>query len=178
MNDNLQIEAKQVRLRLTGEKEILDAARQRGSLKKKKDGSEEYRVLFDSVEFVFSIDKKGNRNTVTVGESVARALRSDSRVVVGNDMTGEFVPLIESTAIYSVTQGLPENVCQFCGHDAEDQKDLARHMRDDCAKIRELTARDEPPALDEPPETAMQERVRNFRSTKVPVHENSPAGVR
>jgi hypothetical protein len=90
-------------------------------------------IQFDAYEFVF---REGE--TITVGATVARALRRNSIICVGSDkLNGPLVPFIEFAEEYELgapvaateaAQPKPATACPICGEDQETFPALARHL--------------------------------------------------
>ena len=125
------IETEQVRLRLTEDKEVLDALRSKGRLKRNPSHPrkrEELVIQFDAKPFHFAAGE-----AVIVGRRVANGLRRDSAVIIGDPLTGEVKTAVEEIGSYDMTQGYEEQRravtdCPVCTEKFETVADLGKHL--------------------------------------------------
>ena len=126
----MAFETNQVRLKLKTDKAILQSLRRRKSLKKDEQG-EKLILQFNGTEFTF---RPGH--TVTVGESVGRALLRSSHVIVGeDDLTGAYEPALEVIKSFRVDEVPEEEArsktqCPVCGTETYSLARLAAHIND------------------------------------------------
>jgi len=119
----MSLELEQVRVTLTKDPEILSMLRTRKQLKKDKDG-EYYPIVFNSAELRF----RPNRPMV-VGKSVAESLVRSSYVILGEDLTGDMTPVIESLDGYNLNKFIEErSSCEYCSEDFPTARALSHHL--------------------------------------------------
>lgn len=148
------IESTQVRLRLvspnkeifnseTGEtvsgKDILTQMKKNNVWKNDQKGKYAP-IQFDSLEFQF---REGE--TITVSETVAKALIRGAVLTVGSDkLNGPMVPYIEIAETYELgaptKEERPKTACPICGVDQKTFPALTRHMGQERKKHPELFA--------------------------------------
>lgn len=132
---HLSVETEQVRLRLTEDQETLDALRQRRRMKPnphakgRMKGVEELVIMFDGKPFHFAPGV-----VIVCGRRTANALRRDSAVIIGDDLTGEMVAAIEEIGKYDMSAGYQEHrstatTCPVCYKDQETLQKLAKHLQ-------------------------------------------------
>lgn len=140
----------QVKLALSKEAEVLSALERKNALRKSADGTRTLELLFDSRPFTFHIYPGGERNIIPVPSNVASALRSDSRVLVGDALSGQFRSALTVMGKYNQSEGDPElriskTQCQYCRTECEDPRALARHLLAECqspeARVPSVLAR-------------------------------------
>jgi hypothetical protein len=138
----MNIEQQQIRIKLTENPVVLDALKRRNGLRKI-NGKDTFVILFDSKELTFEVGG-GPR---AFGESTAKALIRSSVVCLGNadkdpkkcdDMIAEMVPALVEAGRFDIARELPENKCQFCGHEADSKADLATHVSSECPEVLKL----------------------------------------
>lgn len=122
------IEAEQVRLRLTNSKELLKELKRHKALKTDAQG-DKLVLQFDGQMFVF---RPGI--VVTVGARIAKALLRASSVVVGDDLTGEIKPTLETAGRFQLGEEAPEEsnrvtICPVCKKDCYNLVRLAKHIQ-------------------------------------------------
>jgi hypothetical protein len=127
----------QVKLALSKEPEILAALERKHSLQTDKDGTRTLELLFDSRPFTFRLYKSGERNVIPVPATVANALRSDSRVLIGDPLSGQFRSALTVLGRYNQAEGDPDlrltkTSCPFCRTECNDPRALSRHLMVDC----------------------------------------------
>lgn len=123
----MSLETQQVKLRLTNDKEVLKALKKKRALKTDERG-EKFVVQFDSKSFEFRPGR-----TITVGKIVANGLRRSSSVIIGDDLTGDIMPVLEVVDTYSLGEedaGRNPNICPVdgCGVDCKSLIGLSRHL--------------------------------------------------
>lgn len=119
----MNLEMEQVRVTLTKDPEILAMLRTRKQMRKDKDG-EYYPIVFNSSEIRF----RPNRPLV-VGKSVAESLIRSSFVIIGEDLTGDMTPVIESLDGYNLDKFIEERAaCEYCKEDFPTARALSHHM--------------------------------------------------
>ena len=132
----MDVEMEQVKLRLTTNDEVLATLRTNKAFQRGKDGQEIFVRQFDSRMFEFVPGR-----ILTVGATIARGLIQSSRVIVGNHLTGAWVPAIEKVSSFQASFGEPDEnrsstACAFCGTEfktpdlslAEAVRKLGHHM--------------------------------------------------
>lgn len=124
----MHIESEQVRLRLSGDKDVLEALRKRRRMDKDEKG-QKLILQFDSRAFEFRPGR-----AITVNKTVADALIRSSAIIVGDDLTGEIRPALERLEIYRIgdeeSGGARKSAttCSVCGTDCLSLPALAKHL--------------------------------------------------
>jgi hypothetical protein len=132
------LDNEQVKCTLTDDKEVLDALRRKKTLlPDKHNGGELYELQFDSVPIGFRLLKTGEKTIVPCSGRVARALRRDSRTLIGDPLTGDHRPAIVSVGSYKLSEGDPSlrlsaTTCPFCRLETGDARKLAFHLMQEC----------------------------------------------
>ncbi len=122
----MQIETQQVVLTLTSDKNILSALRTNKAFRIDKSKVESLVQQFNSQDFEFRAGAK-----ITVGKTVAAALKRDTSFVMGDGLTGPLVcPLIEVGAFEAGkgTVGVGDLVCPYCHTKFDTTPKLGRHL--------------------------------------------------
>jgi hypothetical protein len=122
----MQIETQQVVLTLTSDKNILSALRANKAFRTDKNGVERLVRPFNSQDFEFRAGGK-----ITVGKTVAAALKRDTSFVMGDGLTGPLVcPLVEVGAFEAGkgTIGVGDLVCPYCHTKFDTAPKLGRHL--------------------------------------------------
>ncbi len=122
----MQIETQQVVLALTSDKKILAALRKNKAFRTDKDGVESLVRPFNSQDFEFRAGVK-----ITVGKTVADALKRDTSFIMGDGLTGPLVcPLVEVSAFEAGkgTFGVGDLICPYCHTKFDTAPKLGRHL--------------------------------------------------
>jgi hypothetical protein len=122
----MQIETQQVVLTLTSDKNILSALRANKAFRTDKGGVESLVRQFNSQDFEFRAGAK-----ITVGKTVAAALKRDTSFIMGDGLTGPLVcPLVEvgSFEAGKGTIGVGDLVCPYCHTKFDTAPKLGRHL--------------------------------------------------
>lgn len=122
----MQIETQQVVLTLTADKNILSALRTNKAFRTDKAGIERLVRQFNSQDFEFRAGAK-----ITVGKTVAAALKRDTSFIMGDGLTGPLVcPLVEVGAFEAGkgTIGVGDLVCPYCHTKFDTAPKLGRHL--------------------------------------------------
>lgn len=128
------LELQQVQLRLTTDKEVLSALRTRKQLRKEANGDEYVSTSFNSIELRFH---KGE--VKTLGKSIADSIWQRFFVIVGDDLTGRYAPVLEVVNEYSlgdVVEKKQGNVfdCPVCHAPFHTAGNLAFHLNKEHTK--------------------------------------------
>jgi hypothetical protein len=81
-------------------------------------------VLFDGRAFKFY----QSGNTITVGKTVADALRRSGQVIVGHGLNGPSCPFLEVVEQFEMGHDRPRFACPICNEDQGTAPRLARHL--------------------------------------------------
>lgn len=122
----MQIETQQVVLTLTLDKNILSALRTNKAFRTDKAGVERLVRQFNSQDFEFRAGAK-----ITVGKTVAAALKRDTSFIMGDGLTGPLVcPLVEVGKFEAGkgTIGVGDLVCPYCHTKFDTAPKLGRHL--------------------------------------------------
>ena len=122
----MQIETQQVVLTLTSDKKVLSALRANKAFRTDKGGVESLVRPFNSQDFEFRAGAK-----ITVGKTVADALKRDTSFIMGDGLTGPLVcPLVEVGAFEAGkgTVGVGDLVCPYCHTKFDTAPKLGRHL--------------------------------------------------
>ncbi len=151
----MQIETQQVVLTLTSDKNILSALRANKAFRTDKSGVESIVQQFNSQDFEFRAGAK-----ITVGQTVATALKRDTSFVMGDGLTGPLVcPLVEVGAFEAGkgTVGVGDLVCPYCHTKFDTAPKLGRHLYRAASECPDYKAEEgdggdesEPEAVEEP----------------------------
>lgn len=126
----MSIDSTQVKLQLTKNKDVLDAAKRRKAVYQDKDKCWVHRFQFDGQTFYA---KQGV--PIIFSKQVAECIQRNSWIIVGPDIDGEFMPLLEKVAEWKLGEREPdgrnpETCCPICTEDQETPNKLWRHIRD------------------------------------------------
>jgi len=141
----MQIETEQVVLTLTSDKGILSALRANKAFRTDKEGREHLVRQFNSQDFDF---QTGSR--ITVGKTVAAALKRDTSFVMGDGLTGPLVcPLVEVSS-FEAGKGVGNLSCPHCNKQFKNTPSLGHHLlraRSECPEYK--GGEEEPEATEE-----------------------------
>lgn len=115
----------QVRLRLTEDRDVLNAARRNKIVRNPGDPKKEHIVLqFDSRFFEFYHGKD-----VVVPEPVANGLYASSGVLVGDPINGGMKGLIEKVESWPLGAVASKTACPVCGKNQGHLEALVEHLK-------------------------------------------------
>ncbi len=138
----MQIETEQVVLTLTSDKNILSALRTNKAFRTDKVGKERLVRQFNSQDFEF---QAGSR--ITVGKTVAAALKRDSSFVMGDGLTGPLVcPLVE-VGSFEAGKGVGNLSCPHCTKQFKNTPSLGHHLiraRSECPEYKGKESEENP----------------------------------
>ena len=123
----MQVETAQLTLQLTNNKEVLKQLKKNKRLRSDSQG-DVYLIQFDGKEIAFRPGVP-----VTLGYSIARALLRDSRIIIGDQLTGEVELALKEIGkselgVASAEQKKSPTTCNVCGVDKGSLDKLAKHL--------------------------------------------------
>lgn len=124
----MSVESRQVKLRLTQDKEVLKQLKKNKAIYVDKDGAITYCTQYDSQCFYF---KPGI--PITFAKSVADALQRSNKVIVGDHLSGDFHNILFSMGEWNLGEREPDGknpitTCNECGKDCGNRAALAKHI--------------------------------------------------
>jgi len=149
----MQIETEQVVLTLTSDKSILSALRSNKAFRTDKEGREHLVRQFNSQDFEFQAGAR-----ITVGKTVAAALKRDTSFVMGDGLTGPLVcPLVE-VGSFEAGKGVGNLSCPHCNKQFKNTPSLGHHLiraKSECPEYKGKESEENPgggePVEAEPP---------------------------
>lgn len=121
------LEMHQVRIRLTKDRDVLNALRSKKQFKVDA-GGEYISMQFNSQELRFH-----NNEVKTLGHDVAHSLYRRSAVIVGDDLTGEMKSIFDIVEEFDLSQKLKSSAqfaCPICSDDQGSAKGLRDHLKE------------------------------------------------
>jgi hypothetical protein len=135
------MESVQIKLKLTSDPEILAALEKRRRFSKNHAGDKVLVLQFDSFPFEF---KPGR--VLTLDGSIAQSLRRESRVIIGDDLTGPMKYALDVAGKVDMGRGQEEadaNACTYCHRSFPTASKLGWHLMHEHKEEGEAEAAEE-----------------------------------